>query len=58
MGASARGHPGAGVREYVDIEEDDILLRFAIILNGVIGDIDANDLRNLVIKKEEMIRGR
>ena len=58
MGASERRHPSAGVRENVDIEEDDIFLRFAVILNGVIGDVDANDFRNLVVTEEEALQGQ
>ena len=42
----------------MDIEEDDIFLRFAVILNGVIGDVDANDFRNLVVTEEEALQGQ
>ena len=40
----------------MDIEKDNILLRFSIILNCVVGNIDTDDFRNLVFNEKRVIR--
>ena len=52
-----RRHPSAGLRKHMNVEENNVLLGIAIILNGIIGNVDANDLRDLVFTEQRAVQG-